>query len=232
MSEAELMDGVQFINSLNEPPEMIYIDPPFGHGTFGGDFELCIALAQAALGRMPRDGVVYFHCDPRLLWKVAKAGLPQPRGVIAWKNGWVSGFKSKSILFWPRQYQTIVGWAGDDWKFTPVLDEARGGKKRRGSDIPTRPMFSDWWETPNPVDQCSFGREKLGWPTQKPVELLTRLIMGSTHPGGLVADPCCGSGTSRRAALAAGRRWRGCDIDPRAVSLANKAVARAAEEEG
>lgn len=223
-------DGLEFLSTLPRGcASMVYLDPPFGHGHFIGDEgSLAISLLKEALPVIQQSGIVYLHCDPELLWAVAQSRVvARPTGVIAWKNGWVSGFKSKSTRFWPRQYQTIIGWAGPDWRWQAVHDESRAGKPRRGSDRPTNPVFSDWWETPNPVDQCSFSKEKLGWPTQKPVELLKRLIFGSTPGGGLVVDPSCGSGTSRRAAEQTGRRWMGCDIDQHAVDLANGKVAHA-----
>jgi DNA modification methylase len=61
--------------------------------------------------------------------------------------------------------------------------------------------------------------ERLGYPTQKPLALLERIIAASSNPGDLVLDPFCGCGTSVHAAQKLGRRWAGIDITHLAVSL-------------
>ena len=70
--------------------------------------------------------------------------------------------------------------------------------------------FTDW----------SAGRgERLGYPTQKPLALLEKLITVSCPPGGLVLDPFCGCGTAVVAAHNLGRRWMGIDISATAIEL-------------
>ena len=56
--------------------------------------------------------------------------------------------------------------------------------------------------------------EKSAHPTQKPLELVRRLVAAATPPGALVVDPFGGSGTTFAACEALGRRWAGCEIDP------------------
>jgi DNA modification methylase len=62
-------------------------------------------------------------------------------------------------------------------------------------------------------------RERLGYPTQKPVSLLERIIQASSNPGDLVLDPFCGCGTTIDAAEKLGRKWIGIDITQLAASL-------------
>jgi len=57
-------------------------------------------------------------------------------------------------------------------------------------------------------------REKTVHPTQKPLELVRRLVAAACPPGGLVVDPFAGSGTTFVACEALGRRWLGCELDP------------------
>lgn len=57
-------------------------------------------------------------------------------------------------------------------------------------------------------------REKTAHPTQKPLELVRRLVAAATRPNGLVVDPFAGSGTTFVACEALGRRWLGCELDP------------------
>jgi len=62
-------------------------------------------------------------------------------------------------------------------------------------------------------------REKLGYPTQKPELLLSRIIRVSSNPTDLVLDPMCGCGTAIHAAQKSGRRWVGIDVSPTACRL-------------
>jgi site-specific DNA-methyltransferase (adenine-specific) len=55
--------------------------------------------------------------------------------------------------------------------------------------------------------------EKTPHPTQKPEELLRKLVLASSNPGDLVADPFSGSGTTITVAEQLGRRWVGCDCN-------------------
>ena len=64
--------------------------------------------------------------------------------------------------------------------------------------------------------------ERLGYPTQKPVALLERIIKASCPPGGIVLDPFCGCGTTIHAAEALRRQWIGIDISSFATGLVRK----------
>ena len=79
--------------------------------------------------------------------------------------------------------------------------------------------LSDVWEIPflNPK-----AKERTGYPTQKPVLLLDRIIRIATEPGDLVVDPFCGSGTTLVAAAILGRKFFGIDTSSEAVELANR----------
>jgi site-specific DNA-methyltransferase (adenine-specific) len=75
----------------------------------------------------------------------------------------------------------------------------------------------DVWEIPALRGNMN---ETAGYPTQKPLALLERLVTCFTDPGALVADLCCGSGTALVAAKNLGRRWVGVDNSAAAVKLA------------
>jgi len=83
------------------------------------------------------------------------------------------------------------------------LDEMRG--------LP----LSDVWTDINPIN--SRAKERLGYATQKPVELLERIITSSSNPGDVVFDPFCGCATTIEAAHKLGRRWIGIDIAIHAI---------------
>ena len=63
------------------------------------------------------------------------------------------------------------------------------------------------------------GDERTGYPTQKPVELLERIIKASSNEGDLVFDPFCGSGTTLFAAEKLGRNWIGCDVSEETIKI-------------
>lgn len=92
---------------------------------------------------------------------------------------------------------------------------ARGKEYRYYDDEPTYP--SDVWTDIGHLQQRD--PERTGYATQKPLRLLERLLLPVTEPGDLIADPCCGSGTSLEAAQRLGCRFLGMDCSPEAVAL-------------
>src|SRR5208282_6216222 len=65
----------------------------------------------------------------------------------------------------------------------------------------------------------AIAQERLGYPTQKPLALLERIIQASSNPGDVVLDPFCGCGTTIDAAEKLGRDWIGIDVTQLAISL-------------
>lgn len=88
--------------------------------------------------------------------------------------------------------------------------------KRYLDEAPGIPMQSVWTDI-YPIN--SQAAERLGYPTQKPLALLERIITASSNPGDTVLDPFCGCGTAIIGAQALGRNWVGIDITPIATSL-------------
>ncbi len=88
--------------------------------------------------------------------------------------------------------------------------------KRYLDEMPGVPL-QDLWTDITPI--IAGTQERLGYPTQKPVALLERIISASSNPGDLVLDPFCGCGTTIHAAQKLGRAWIGIDITHLAISL-------------
>lgn len=78
---------------------------------------------------------------------------------------------------------------------------------------------TDVWEIPT---LNSMAVERVGYDTQKPKELLNKIIKGFSNENNVIADFFCGSGTSMVVAKELGRNYIGCDINPRAVEITNK----------
>ena len=77
--------------------------------------------------------------------------------------------------------------------------------------------LQDVWTDISPIN--SQAKNRMGYPTQKPMALLERIIRSSSDPGQVVFDPFCGCGTTVYAAHETGRSWIGCDIAILAVKL-------------
>lgn len=80
--------------------------------------------------------------------------------------------------------------------------------------------LSDVWSDIPPLN--SQAQERLGYPTQKPLALLERIIAASSNEGDVVLDPFCGCGTAVHAAQKLGRQWIGIDVTHLAIGLIEK----------
>lgn len=113
---------------------------------------------------------------------------------------------------WPVYEHAIKPGAGpaasDIWAFQPYTEKTVFGTND-GIDSDVR-----WLSTQD--------RERLGYPTQKPVSLMKRIIAASSKPGDIVLDPFSGCGTTVAAAEELGRRWIGIDVSPFAIQLIRK----------
>jgi len=97
---------------------------------------------------------------------------------------------------------------GRTLRYKFFLKDAPGGRPR-----------DDVWADSGVVQINPMARERLGYPTQKPVALLERIIRASSNEGDVVLDPFCGCGTAVVAAQKLNRRWIGIDITYLAVAL-------------
>lgn len=97
-------------------------------------------------------------------------------------------------------------------RFKRYLDKQRG-----------TPLDDVWTDIP-PLN--SQAQERLGYPTQKPLALLERIIKLSSKPGDVVLDPFCGCGTAIEAAQSLGRKWVGIDITALAIDVVERRLSR------
>jgi len=100
-----------------------------------------------------------------------------------------------------------------------------GGFPRRRDENPFDPesrtiTMGDVWADIDRINQAA--QERLGYPTQKPLALLERILLASSRDGDTVLDPFCGCGSTIHAAQKLGRRWIGIDITHLAISLIEK----------
>jgi site-specific DNA-methyltransferase (adenine-specific) len=118
------------------------------------------------------------------------------------------------------------------WRWTQerMLEEQRNGRivvpeggvpryKRYLDEMSGTAVTSVWTDIP-PIN--SQAQERLGYPTQKPLPLMERIIASSSNEGDIVLDPFCGCGTTIHAAQKLNRRWIGIDVTHLAISLIEK----------
>jgi site-specific DNA-methyltransferase (adenine-specific) len=85
-----------------------------------------------------------------------------------------------------------------------------------------RALGSVWTDCPSMTANTPLYRESTGYPTQKPLALLERIVRASSRKGGVVVDPFCGSGTALVAAARLGRSFVGVDVGDLAIETAGR----------
>ncbi|MCC6974553.1 MAG: restriction endonuclease, partial [Anaerolineae bacterium] len=133
---------------------------------------------------------------------------PRPNLTYVWKgfqpptNGWRYSQETMDQLY-----------AEGKIVFT---DTMRPRRKRYADELQGVPA-GNVWDDIAPIQSQSA--ERLGYPTQKPLALLERIISASSKPGDVVLDPFCGCGTTIAAAQGLGRQWIGIDITYLSIAL-------------
>jgi site-specific DNA-methyltransferase (adenine-specific) len=114
------------------------------------------------------------------------------------------------------------------WRFTEdrmkqleaegrIYTESRVAQLKRYLDELEGQAVNELWSDIDPVNPMA--NERLGYPTQKPLTLLDRIIQASSNPGDIVCDPFCGCGTAIASAQKLGRKWIGIDITHLSIAL-------------
>ena len=192
-------------------------------------------------------GSIYLQCDDaansylRLLMD-SIFGRKMFRNAVIWSYTG-GGVPSKDF---PRKHDTIFRYGGvnrtfnkltvpykapDRWNKTDeqgrkYKDIKKSNGKVYRNYLKEGKAMPDVWDIP--IVSAS-GKERTGYPTQKPLALLERIIKASSNEGDVVFDPFCGCATTCVAASRLRRQWIGCDLSELAVQLVNE---RISEEQG
>jgi adenine specific DNA methylase Mod len=127
---------------------------------------------------------------------------------------------TKEDIISTRKQQIHVDETGEEWIWMPGGKGNSKNKLKKINDIIKEgKAISDVWQIPI---ISSSSKERLGYPTQKPLALLERIIESSSNEGDIVLDPFCGCGTAVHAAQKLNRQWIGIDITHLAISLIEK----------
>lgn len=168
------------------------------------------------------DGTLYLHLDYREA-HYAKVMLDALFGRECFLNEliWAYDYGAKSKKRWPTKHDTILVYVKDPkgyWFDSTAVDRepymAPGLVTPEKAELGKLPT-DVWWHT----IVSPTGREKTGYPTQKPEGILRRIIQASSRPGDAVLDFFAGSGTTGAVAAALGRRFTLIDESPDAVAI-------------
>lgn len=171
----------------------------------------------ATLPAMKKTGVIAIHCDYRACHHI-RLLLDELLGEANFVNHliWSYGLGGSSPRRFARKHDDILVYAIDAERhffeppMIPATSQRLRGKLKKATDVLDVPSLNN------------MAAERTGYPTQKPLELLTLLVGAFTPQGGTVLDPCCGSGTTIEAAVSLDRNAIGCDLSTRAVEIATR----------
>lgn len=152
------------------------------------------------LSPSPRPNMMYE-------WK----GFPSPPMGWRFKKERMAELDEQGLIWYPRLRDGTFDTAKRP-RFKRYLDEQKGT------------LVSTLWTDIPPVN--ARARERIGYPTQKPIALLDRILQASSNPGDVILDPFCGCGTSVAAAQAAGRSWIGIDVAFHAIKVIEERILR------
>lgn len=206
-----------------------------------GGIEVYIAWMRERVIEIKRvlkeTGSVYLHCD----WHAShylKVMMDGVFGADRFRNEVIWAYRGGGVSkrWWGRKHDVILFYTkGKTWTFNPQYSPYSDFTLSRVAKLGLRPNrteidvergghMTDWWTDINALQ--TWSPERLGYPTQKPVALLERIIKASTNEGDLVLDPFCGCGTTLHAAQNLNREWIGLDISPTACDVMRRQMAR------
>lgn len=168
------------------------------------------------------DGSMYVHVDYREV-HYCKVLLDSIFGREAFLNEiiWAYDYGGRPKNRWPPKHDNILLYVKDPSNYVFNVDAIEripymapglvGPEKAARGKLPT----DTWWHTIVPTN----GAEKTGYPTQKPLGILRRIVQASSRPGAVVLDFFAGSGTTGVACLELGRRFILVDNNPEALAV-------------
>ena len=180
--------------------------------------------------RLLRDtGVFCLHLDQRSV-HYAKVELDKIFGSNCFVNEivWCYRTGGASKKYFAKKHDIILCYAKSNKRFTYNLTKERiyykkpffGTKQDKKGRYYADVLPVDWWTNEKPI--INMSKEGLGYPTQKPLTLLEKLIRAFSNKEDFVADFFCGCGTTVSAAQKLNRRWLGCDVSKDAIAVIRK----------
>lgn len=203
-----------------------YATTLLGSHAFSDQFDDYLEFLEPRLREAHRvlaaDGSFYFHVDYREV-HYCKILLDQIFGRENFLNEiiWAYDYGGRAKDRWPAKHDNILLYVKDNAHYIFNVDEIEripymapglvGEEKAARGKLPT----DTWWHT----IVSPTGKEKTGYPTQKPLGVLRRVVSASSKPGDLVLDFFAGSGTTGAVALELGRRFLLVDDNKEAIDV-------------
>jgi site-specific DNA-methyltransferase (adenine-specific) len=168
------------------------------------------------------NGSLYFHIDYREV-HYCKVLLDTIFGRESFLNEiiWAYDYGGRTRKKWPAKHDNILWYAKDPGDYTFNIDAIDripymapglvGPEKAKRGKLPT----DTWWHTIVPTNS----KEKTGYPTQKPLGIIRRIIKASSNAGDAVLDFFAGSGTTGTACIELGRQFTLIDNNPQALEV-------------
>ena len=209
--------------------EVDRLDSPAYEDEYDEYLSFLMSRIEAALPSLTRDGSLFVHLDYREVHYV-KVALDRLLGRDCFRNEiiWAYDFGGRPKRWWPAKHDTILWYVLDPKHYVfqfeemdriPYMAPGLVGKEKAASGkTPT----DVWWHTIVPTN----GKEKTGYPTQKPLGVLDRIIKVHTEPGDTVLDFFAGSGTTGEAAARLGRGFVLIDEHPEAIEIMRRRLAQ------
>ena len=185
---------------------------------------------------LKETGVLCLHLDQRSV-HYAKIELDKIFGKNSFVNEiiWCYTGPSNSKRYFPRKHDTILVYSRSKnfvFNFEAVrvpykkleTGKTSGIFKANATLSDKGKVIEDWWPDCSPVGRIK--NERVGYPTQKPLSLLNRLIKAFTSKGDLVFDAFCGCGTTISSAQKLNRRWLGIDVSKDAIDVIKDRMVR------
>ncbi|MBM3326710.1 MAG: site-specific DNA-methyltransferase [Calditrichaeota bacterium] len=164
---------------------------------------------------LKETGSIYVHCDQRASAHI-RILMDAVFGAANYLNTivWCYGLGGSSRRYWPQKHDDILWYSRTPNRhyFEPARIPATSQRMKGQTK-----KAPDYWLIPT---VNNMARERVGYPTQKPLALLERIVISSSPEGGVVLDPFCGSGTTLVAAECNRRRWVGIDKNSTALNIA------------
>lgn len=208
--------------------EVERFDSPVYDDAFDDYEGFLMSRIEAALPCLTSDGSLFVHLDYREAHYV-KVALDRLLGRERFRNEiiWAYDFGGRPKRWWPAKHDTILWYVMDPKRYVFQFDEMDripymapglvGKEKAARGKTPT----DVWWHTIVPTN----GKEKTGYPTQKPLGVLERIVKVHTEPGDVVLDFFAGSGTTGEAAARHERGFVLIDEHPEAIATMQRRLA-------